>query len=209
MQLKKRYSVRKSVAAGAMMVAMFAVSMPAMAYDGLSFDNRMKVRIAKNDDSDDDKDRSGLSKEIKNEVKAIKNELKEAEKLDKPDRSASSTTEVKSRKQCRKDSQQTYSKAVEAARSEREAGLKVAREAYLRSLKAARTSFHASNAAINVSATGAQQVDTRAVRKTYQQAVKKAQTDFSAAKRALATAYHEDVKVAQVARKASEAACKR
>lgn len=191
------------------MVAMFAASVPAMAFDGLSFDNRMKVRIAKNDDGDDDKDKSGLSVEIKNEVKAIKNELKEAERLDKPNRSASTTAEVKSRKQCRKDSQQAYSKAAEAARSEREAGLKVAREAYLRALKAARASFQASNAAVNVSATSAQQVDARAVRKTYQQAVKKAQADFSAAKRALATAYHDDIKAAQAARKTAEAACKR
>ncbi|MEK7546497.1 MAG: hypothetical protein AAB554_05545 [Patescibacteria group bacterium] len=228
MQLKKRFSVRKSVAAGAMAVAMFATSMPALASNGLGFglglDVGAQARFAGNDDHKEGKAglKLGINTEIKEELKAIKLELKLASQSEKSEnfgRSATLTSEVELRKQCRKTAQADYDQAMSAARAERDADMKKARESYLAALKAARAAYHASIATGTAtvvtgsttgttSATVTVQVDARVSRKTYQQAVKKAQKDFRDAKDAASSAYHADTKAARDAHKAAYKACK-
>jgi hypothetical protein len=231
MQLKKRFSVRKSVAAGAMAVAMFATSMPAMASNGLGIGLGLEARggrlMARGDDDREGRENGGsdeakgLQAQIKTELKAIKTDLKASSKLQvgSATSSATGTGSVEARKQCRKAAQTAYAAALEDAREERDAGLKAAREKYLAALKAARDAFHVSLKAVvsgsvtgsasgTASATGTAQVDLRTARKTYQEAVKKAQQDFRDAKRAVSAAYHADTKAAREAHKTSTVACK-
>ena len=86
MQLKKRFSVRKSVAAGAMAVAMFAASMPAMASNGLGLGLNADLRLERDE-------AKSLGQQIKAELKGAKQDLKAAAKLEaKLKLNASATT---------------------------------------------------------------------------------------------------------------------
>lgn len=222
MQLKKRFSVRKSVAAGAMAVAMFAASMPAMASSGfgLGLDGRVNVRLSRGDDEGErgrhDDEAKDFARQVKNELKAAKEDLKAAAKLKSasatPAESATGT--VQARKECRKEAQSEYAASLKEARAERDADMKAARETYLAALKAARVSFRAAvklgvtGSASGTSATTTAQVDLHAARKDYQEAVKKAQKAFRDAKHAAAARYHADAKAARAAHEVAIKGCK-
>src|SRR5688572_12947200 len=107
MQLKKRFSVRKSVAAGAMAVAMFATSMPAMASNGfglgLDLDARINARIAKDENGENrgrSADAKNLNEQIRAELKSVKEDIRAAVKLSASGTvTASGSTTVEVRKQ--------------------------------------------------------------------------------------------------------------
>lgn len=200
MQLKKRFSVRKSVAAGAMAMAMFAVSMPAMAHGNglglnLGFRGRAQADV-------------GLEGEIKAELKSIRAEMKQ---VAKPERGQGSV-ETEARKQCRVKARETHAARLGTARDERDAGLRKARTEYLAALKSARATFRL---AIGLKADGtgtatvvAGSAAFEAARTSYQDAMRKAHEKFSSAKRSVQAEYHADVKVSKDALEAAVDTCK-
>jgi len=225
MQLKKRYSVRKGVAAGAMAVAMFATSMPAMASNGFGLGLGVRGR-AQVDQGDDDHQGEfegrgmklgiGLGADIRTELKSIRKELKDAAKLfrrqEKADRSASATEEVAALKQCRAQARETYDASLKTARDERDAGLRTARTEYLSALRAARAKFQAA-IGLNLSgadgsATATAIADFTAARETYVTEMRAAYKKFSETKKGVQAAYHEETKAARTALDAVVSACK-
>ena len=214
MQLKKRFSINKQLAVGAMTAVMLVSSLPALASDG-DFESRGKhfdQRLGLGAKIGLSEETRGLEKEIKNELKEVRKELKESLK-NKATASATVSAEVTDRKRCKKESQTEYQTALKKARDERDVDYKKAQTAYLASLKTARELFRAT-ISVNGSASGTAVTSASSVelmkeaRRTYQASVKTAQQTFKEAKRTISNTYHVETKTARKAYETDLKACK-
>ncbi|MFA5854223.1 MAG: hypothetical protein WC866_03985 [Patescibacteria group bacterium] len=214
MQLKKRFSINKQLAVGAMTAVMLVSSLPALASDG-EFESRGKhlgLKLGLGAKIGLSEETRELEKEIKNELKEVKNELRKSVK-NRPTTSATVSAEVTDRKRCKKESQTEYQTALKKARNERDVEYKKVQTSYLASLKSARDLFHATITA-STSASGTAVVSASSVaqwreaRRVYQASVKTAQQTFKEAKRSISNTYHLETKAARKAYEADLKTCK-
>ncbi len=225
MQLKKRFTIKKQLAVGAVTAVMLVTSLPALASDGLGLEGRFGLHLglsehvhAESGDRDDSSGDRGLGAEIKDELLAVRQELKASAKLkfkgelEDADASSSddttSTAQVAERQQCKKEARTAFQASLAKARDERDAAQKDAQTAYLAALKSARDAFHASVSA-SVSASGTGEISANvSARLAYHQAVKAAQKAFRDAKKKAANDYHAETKAARAIFDASVKSCK-
>jgi hypothetical protein len=211
MQLKKRFSVRKGVAAGAMAVAMFATSMPALASNGAGIgigisghSDPNHGKLERNFRHGDSKARQAYKDDLQG-LRALKKEvrddLKSAWKGQRNDRDASNTAQSAAIKQCRKTAKDAYSDAASKAREERDSGLKSAVDTYKAALKSAQSAFQAT-----VDAGSGLDV-TAAARLTYRTAISDAHKAFRSAKISVLAAYRTEIEAARKAEKEAKDSC--
>lgn len=222
------------MAAGAVAVAMFATSMPAMASNGLGLGHGIGRGLnlglglslhagAKADKGDRKEDKhagdaradlhadAGLLADLsalKALTKEVRDDFKSIRKDDRFNAAASTTAEIAARKQCLKTAKDARVDAVAHARTERDSGLKSAVETYLAALTSARNAYHAS-VGVSGSATSTSAIDIQLVaRLKYRTAVSDAQKAFHAAKASVMAGYRADLAAARAVEKTADSACK-
>ncbi len=215
MQLKKKFTIKKQLAAGAVTAVMLVSAFPAFASDnglesrgnpGLHFGLGAKIGLSS--------DAQALQGEIRDELKDVRKELNASAKAQKAN-TTNMSAEVTERKRCKKDAETQYRTALEKARDERDGAVKTAQQTYLNGLKTARDAFHVriANAGISLglgqltlSATA--NAELKAAREAYQQSVKAASQIFNEAKKKANASNHEEAKAAKVTRENAAKACK-
>lgn len=218
MQLKKRFSVRKGVAAGAMAVAMLASSMPAMASNGfghgqgrgLGLGIGLSFKAEADTDVDDDAQEHGQGRfdsGLKTLVKDVRDEVKSFWKLGGSDASATDSAQVAAAKACRKTAKSAYDDAAKAARAERDAGLKAALETFKTKLLDARAAYHAT-VDVSASSTPVSAETSAAARASYRLSYENGLQAFRDARATVMASYRTELAAARAAKDAATKTCK-
>ncbi len=207
MQLKKRFSVRNGVAAGAMAVALFAGSLPAMASNGAGAGVKMELSVQGEGEHAklERKGRletSGMVRELKELNKDVRHELRDGRDRE----NATSTGQTEAAKLCRKTSKDTFAAATLQARTEKEASMKSALETYLAAIKSARAAYHAS-IDVGTSTSPTSTDGFIAARLTYRTAIENAKNAFRDAKTKINADYRAKIDAATTARKTANQVC--